>query len=53
MMYFDLMTSYQREHFQVFCDVVDYSSTTITQDWVINLNTSVQTFAFRMANDSS
>ncbi len=46
MMYFDLMTNYQREHFQVFCDVVDNSSTTITQDWVINLNTSAKTLHF-------
>ncbi len=53
MMYFDIMTSYQHEHFQVFCDVVNNSSTTITQDWVINLNTSAKTFAFRMANNSS
>jgi hypothetical protein len=30
MMYFDLMTSYRHEHFQVFCDVVDNSSTTTT-----------------------
>jgi hypothetical protein len=38
MMYFDLMIGYQCEHFEVFCDVVDKNSTTITQNWVINLN---------------
>jgi len=38
MMYFDPFTNYQHEHFQVFCDIVDNNSTTITQDWVIDLN---------------
>jgi hypothetical protein len=46
------MTSYQHEHFQVFCYVVDNSFTTITQDWVTNLNTRIETFAFHMVGPS-
>jgi hypothetical protein len=37
MMYFDPTTSYQCEHFQLFCDVVENNATTITRDWVIDL----------------
>jgi hypothetical protein len=38
MMYIKFMTNYQHEHFQVFCDVAKNTSTTSTQDWVIDLN---------------
>jgi hypothetical protein len=37
MMYIDPMTNYQHEHFQVFCAIVENTSTIITQDWVTNL----------------
>jgi hypothetical protein len=48
MMYFDALTSYQHECFQVFCDIVDNSFATITKHWVINLNTNIKTLFFRM-----
>jgi hypothetical protein len=32
MMYFNLPTSYQYEHFQLFCDVVENNFATLTQD---------------------
>jgi hypothetical protein len=38
MMYYNLATFYQHEHFQLFCDVVENNFATITQDWVTNLN---------------
>jgi hypothetical protein len=41
MMYFNPWTSYQHEHFQVFCDVMDNSFVTITQDLVIDLNNNM------------
>jgi hypothetical protein len=50
MMYLDPSGNYQREHFQVFSDVVENSSNTITQDWVIDLNNGTETFDFHMAN---
>jgi hypothetical protein len=46
MMYFDALTSYQHECFQVFCDIVDNSFATITKHWVINLNTNIKTLFF-------
>jgi len=53
MMYFEPMIGYQCEHFEVFRDVVDNNSTTITQNWVINLNNiSVETFAVCMVGHS-
>jgi hypothetical protein len=42
------MTSYQLEHFQIFCDVVDNSFATITQDWVTDLNIGGDPFVFHM-----
>lgn len=52
MMYFNHVTNYQHEHFQVFCYVVDNNSMTITQDWVTNFNTKMETFAFHMVGHS-
>jgi len=46
MMYSDPFTSYQHEHFQVFYDIMDNSSTTIMQDWVIDLNSGMKTYIF-------
>jgi hypothetical protein len=51
-MYFDALTSYQHEHFQVFCDIVDNSFVTITQNWVINLNKNIETLSFCMDGHS-
>jgi hypothetical protein len=40
-------------YFEFFCDVVDNNSTTITQNWVINLNNiNAETFAFCMVGHS-
>jgi carbonic anhydrase/acetyltransferase-like protein (isoleucine patch superfamily) len=53
MIYFDPMIGYQCEHFEVFCDVVDDNSTTITENWVISLNNiNAETFAFCMVGHS-
>ncbi len=52
MMYSDPTTSYQCEHFQLFCDVVENNATTITQDWVIDLNNCLKSLSFQMANHS-
>jgi hypothetical protein len=41
MMNFDLVSSYQCEHFEVI-----NSSTTITYNWVTNLNIGTKTFAW-------
>jgi hypothetical protein len=46
MMYSDPFTSYQHEHFQVFCDIMDNSSTTIMQNWIIDLNSGTKTYLF-------
>jgi hypothetical protein len=51
-MYSDPTTSYQCEYFQLFCDVVENNATTITQDWVINLNNGFKSLSFQMANHS-
>jgi len=48
MMYFDALTSYQHEHFQVFCNIVENSFATITKNWVINLNKNIKTLSFHM-----
>jgi len=37
-MYTNLMTNYQCKHFQIFCDVVKNTSTTIAQNWVTNFS---------------
>jgi hypothetical protein len=46
MMYLDPSTNYQHDHFEVFSDVVENSSTTITKDWVIDLNNGMETLVF-------
>jgi hypothetical protein len=46
MTYFDPFTSYQHEHFQVFCDIVDNNFTTIMQDWIIDLDSGTKTYFF-------
>lgn len=38
MMYSNLATSYQHEHFQLFCDVVENNFTTIIKGWATDLN---------------
>jgi hypothetical protein len=48
MMYMDLETSFQKQYFQMFCDVVEDYSYTITQEWVIDLNTGSEKLAFRI-----
>jgi hypothetical protein len=48
MMYVDPETSLQKQHFQKFCDVVEDCSYTITQEWVIDLNTGSESLAFRI-----
>jgi hypothetical protein len=50
MMYSDLVINYQHEHFQVFCDVVENTFVTITQNWITNLNIDKKNLAFRMAS---
>jgi hypothetical protein len=45
-MCFDPTTSYQCEHFQLFCDVVENNSTTIIEDWVIDLNNGLESLYF-------
>jgi carbonic anhydrase/acetyltransferase-like protein (isoleucine patch superfamily) len=53
MIYFDPMIGYPCKHFEVFCDVVDDNSTTITKNWVISLNNiNAKTFAFCMVGHS-
>jgi hypothetical protein len=46
MMYGDPKTSFQRTHFQMFCDVLNDHSYTISQEWVTDLNTSNETLSF-------
>jgi hypothetical protein len=48
--FLDPSNNYQREHFQMFSNVVENSSSTIIHDWVIDLNNGMETFDFRMAN---
>jgi hypothetical protein len=49
-MYSNPTTSYQCEHYQLFCDVVENNVTTITQDWVIDLNNGLKSLSFQMSN---
>ncbi len=51
-MYSDPSTNYQHDHFQVFSDVVENISTTITKDWVIDLNNGMETLIFCMVSHS-
>ena len=47
MMYVDPESSFQKAHFQMFCDVVEDYSYTISQEWVTNLNMGTESLAFR------
>jgi len=51
-MYYDPSINYQREHFQVFSDVVENNSTIILQDWVIDLHNGTKRFLFHMVGDN-
>jgi hypothetical protein len=48
MMYVDPTTSFQKLHFQQFCDIVEDYSYTITQEWVTDLNDGCESLAFRI-----
>lgn len=50
MMYVDPATSFQKLHFQHFCDIVDDYSYTITHEWVTDLNDGCESLAFRIAD---
>ncbi len=52
MMYSHSSSNYQHEHFEMFSYVVENSSATITQDWVIDFNNGMETLDFCMANHS-
>jgi hypothetical protein len=52
MMYFDALTSYQHERFQVLSDIVDNSFATIPQNWVNNINKNIETLSFHMDGHS-
>jgi hypothetical protein len=45
-MYVDLESNFQKTHFQMFSDVVEDHSYTITQEWITNLNTEFESLAF-------
>jgi hypothetical protein len=48
MMYGDPDTSFQRTHFQMFCDFLDDHSYSISQEWVTDFNTGNETLSFRV-----
>ena len=48
MMYVDLENSFHKAHFQMFCDVVEDHSYTISHEWITDLNTRVESLAFRI-----
>jgi hypothetical protein len=48
MMYVDPESSFCKEHFQMFYDVVEDHSYTISQEWVTDLNTGCESLAFRI-----
>jgi hypothetical protein len=48
MMYVDPETSFQKQHFQMFCDVVEDHFYTISQEWITDLNTCCEILAFRI-----
>jgi L-rhamnose mutarotase len=52
MMYSNPSNNYQREHFQVFSNVVENNFATIMQDWVIHLNNGTKTLVFHMVGHS-
>ena len=52
MMYSDKDTAWQREHFEMFYDIVHDHSYCITQEWVTDLNTGGESLAFRIGGHS-
>ncbi len=52
MMYSNPSNNYQHDHFQVFSDVVENSSTISTKNWVIDLNNGMETLVFGMVSHS-
>jgi hypothetical protein len=48
MMYCDSATSFQGLHFQLFTDVVNDHSYSISQEWVTNLNNGAESLGFRI-----
>jgi hypothetical protein len=50
MMYMDPETNFKKQPFQMFCDVVEDHSYTISQEWVIDLNTNSESLAFRICS---
>ena len=48
MMYSDNDTTWQREHFKMFYDIVHDHSYSITQEWVTDLNIGGESLAFRI-----
>jgi hypothetical protein len=48
MMYDETDTTFQRQQFQMFSDVVDDHSYAICQEWVTDLNTGSESLAFRI-----
>jgi hypothetical protein len=51
-MYSNPFISYQCEHFQVFCDIVNNNFATITQDWDTDLNNGLETLFFHIVGHS-
>jgi hypothetical protein len=48
MMYYDSATSFQALHFQLFTDVVNDHSYSISQEWVTDLNNRAESLGFRI-----
>jgi len=48
-MYSDPETACQKQHFEMFHDILNDQTYSISQEWVSDLNTSVETLAFRIA----
>jgi len=48
MMYSDNDTAWQKHHFEMFHDLLHDRSYSISQEWVTDLNTGVETLAFRI-----
>jgi hypothetical protein len=49
MMYSDAETSFQKQHFPIFVDVVNNHSNTITQEWMTDLNIGCESLAFQIS----
>ena len=48
MMYVDTESSFQRQHFQMFRDIIDDHSYAISQEWVVDFNDGTKTLGFRI-----